>query len=161
MKVEAHGPPRAHPDPTSTGVRMPKTQNGTGKQRAGVTPTTHNAPTARQSPVLAGEPFRHLLTTLDDRIAIIMHLAPNSDLASATAAFRADLDTAMRQASEDSYILTVPEVAQRLRISEEAVRWNIRQGYIEKSKVGRQYRITRDALERFVSSSQTPNRASH
>ncbi len=138
---------------------MPHTRIGTEKPRSSVTPTTHKTAAARPSPVLAAEPLRHLLTTFDQRLATIMHLAPNSDLASTMAVCRADLYAAIRQASDNSYVLTVAEVAARLRMSEEAVRWNIRNGYLDASTAGREYRITRDALEHFVSATQNPNRA--
>jgi excisionase family DNA binding protein len=49
-------------------------------------------------------------------------------------------------------LLTVPEVANLLRLSEETVWRHMRSGEIESIKVGRARRITREALAAFVGS---------
>lgn len=47
-------------------------------------------------------------------------------------------------------VFTIEEVAKILKVSEETVRRLISNGELEARRVGRQYRITREAINKFL-----------
>lgn len=58
------------------------------------------------------------------------------------------------EASRDSTLLTVHETAARLRSSEYTIRRMIRAGHLPALRVGSQYRIDSDELERWLFSDE-------
>lgn len=53
-------------------------------------------------------------------------------------------------------MLTVPEVAERLRVSEPTIRKLIVDGKLKAIRVGRQFRIPADEVERFMAAGGNP-----
>ncbi|HNT06021.1 MAG TPA: helix-turn-helix domain-containing protein [Anaerolineae bacterium] len=56
-------------------------------------------------------------------------------------------------------ILTPDEVAKYLRLAPDTVYRYIRQGKLVASRMGRQYRVTRESVAQFLVESETANRA--
>lgn len=51
---------------------------------------------------------------------------------------------------EKEELLTIREIAVQYRVSEAVIRWHIREGNLEAIKFGKQYRVPKRALEKFL-----------
>jgi excisionase family DNA binding protein len=51
---------------------------------------------------------------------------------------------------QSDVVYTIAEVARILKVSEQVVRQLVQSGELESKRVGRQYRITRDMLDRYL-----------
>lgn len=117
------------------------------------------SPNPGQPALIAADPIRSHLDSIRTMQNCIARLTPNADSVHLLAQLGADLEKAIGQASEVTTLHTVPEVAERLRLSEEAVRWNIRTGRLDAERVGREYRISTQALAGFVAKANRRGKA--
>lgn len=62
-----------------------------------------------------------------------------------------------RQIFSEQNFYAIPEVAERLKITEELVRELIRRGEIHAYRIGKAYRITDDDIDEFLESCSTRN----
>lgn len=56
----------------------------------------------------------------------------------------------MLMTQDKEELLTPREIAERYRVSEDTIRWHIRKGHLEAIKFGKQYRVSKQALEKFL-----------
>ena len=57
---------------------------------------------------------------------------------------------APEQQDQQDVVYTIQEVARILKVSEQVVRQLVTSGELESKRVGRQYRVTRESLDKYL-----------
>lgn len=121
---------------------------------AGVVPATPSVQTGA-SALVAAAPIRDHLQMLRNTHESMRQLMPDADAVQLLCRMGDALQGALERAERDTAFLTISEVASRLRLSEEAVRWNVRRGHLKAFRVGREYRVSLEDLLYFISRTES------
>lgn len=105
--------------------------------------------------VIAAAPIRDLANRLRQLAEAAHELNPSNPMVETLQGVCREMDRAFQKAAAEEAWLTVAEVAARLGVSDEAVRWQIRQENLEAERAGKQYRVSMPALQAFLTSSRS------
>ena len=110
---------------------------------------------AQEPPVIAAAPIRELAARLRQLAEAAHALNPSNPMVETLQGVCREMDQAIQTAAAEEAWLTVTDVAARLGVSEEAVRWHIRAGSLAAERAGKQYRVSMASLQTFLNDSRT------
>ncbi len=105
--------------------------------------------------VIAAAPIRDLADRLRQLAQAAYELNPSNPMVETLQGVCREMDRAFQRAAAEEAWLTVAEVAARLGVSDETVRWQIRERNLDAESAGKQYRISLPALQAFLTSSKS------
>jgi excisionase family DNA binding protein len=112
-------------------------------------------PRSPQPSVIAAAPIRDLAERLRHLAEAAHELNPSNPMVETLQGVCREMDRAFEQAAAEEAWLTVAEVAARIGVSDEAVRWQIRERNLDAERAGKQYRISLPALQAYLTGSRS------